>query len=58
MPTYNYVCETCEEEQEVVHSIKEQPEIKCEKCNSIMKRCISMCSFMLKGGGWAKDNYK
>lgn len=58
MPTYDYACEVCGNEEELEHSIKDEPEIKCSKCNAVMKRCISKTSFILQGGGWAKDNYK
>ena len=58
MPTYDYACEDCSSEEEQVHSITETPEFYCSKCGGKMKRCISKTEFVLKGGGWAKDNYK
>ena len=56
MPRYDYECEPCEIRHEVIHSIKEDPEIKCE-CGSAMQRIISGGGgFVLKGWGWAGKN--
>ena len=34
MPTYNYICEKCENIQEEYHMMSEDPKIKCNKCGS------------------------
>lgn len=63
MPTYAYHCDF-HKEFEVQQSIKDPPLQECPKCkeNGVKsnppKRLISLSSFHLKGGGWAKDNYK
>jgi len=43
MPTYDYKCNSCGFIDEVVHSIKEDPEIQCSNCKSSdkMERLIS-----------------
>lgn len=41
MARYDYKCEKCDLVFEVVHSINEDPIIKCEKCSSKTKRLIS-----------------
>jgi putative FmdB family regulatory protein len=62
MPTYIYLCET-HGEFEAVHSITEQL-MECSLCKETgvtskpPKRLIASTSFVLVGGGWAKDNYK
>ena len=38
MPRYDYKCRSCSYTFEVVHSIKEDPKIKCKKCNKICER--------------------
>lgn len=53
MAVYDYKCDKCDNVQEEMHSIKETPEIKCEKCQSNMTRCISGgTGFILKGDGF------
>ena len=57
MPTYEYGCRECGNIDEVVHSIKKSPEIKCSKCSEngkevVMERLISQNygGFIFKGG--------
>lgn len=38
--TYQYICKACKNIQDQVHSINEDPEIKCEKCQEIMKKYV------------------
>lgn len=61
MPQYLYECSTCGE-FEATHSIKEEltecPQCKEHKRESTVKRLIAMSSFILVGGGWAKEGYK
>lgn len=33
-------------------------EIECEKCNEPLIKIFPLSSFILKGDGWARDNYK
>lgn len=63
MPTYCYYCEVCDEEFEVVQSIKDESLEECPICKENgkkpipPKRLISKTSFQLKGQCWAKDSY-
>lgn len=59
MPIYQYKCETCDLEFEEVRAIKDPPLEKCQRpeCKGKPKRLISRTSFVLNGGGWAKDGY-
>jgi len=58
MPTYQYHCETCDTYFEYFKSMNaDKP--NCIVCNSeITKQVITGISFILKGGGWAKDLYE
>jgi len=62
MPTYLYSCEQCNQQFEVEHKMSEELE-ECPKCKenglplSKPKRLISATSFVLNGGGWAKEGY-
>jgi len=56
--TYEYHCKFCGHEFETVQSIKDNPLEKCPRCNSnTLQRLISVSTFVLKGEGWAADNY-
>jgi len=56
MPLYEWSCNCCGVEREVLQRYDDPPPI-CETCLYEMKKKISVSSFSLKGGGWASDNY-
>ncbi|RKX67080.1 MAG: zinc ribbon domain-containing protein [Tenericutes bacterium] len=56
MPLYDIRCEACGDEKEVFLKLTERTP-KCASCGSNMKKVISSTTFILKGKGWAKDNY-
>jgi putative FmdB family regulatory protein len=57
--TYDYFCKSCEKNFEFEQSIKDDPLTVCPKCgaDSSVKRLITGGGFVLKGRGWAADNY-
>ena len=58
MPIYEYYCDDCGYEFEVMQRITESPIRKCEKCGKLKaKRSISRTSFVLKGSGWYVTDY-
>jgi putative FmdB family regulatory protein len=58
MPVYEYECESCKNKWEQEQSIKDPAIEKCPKCKKKKaKRLISSTSFVLAGGGWAKEGY-
>jgi putative FmdB family regulatory protein len=58
MPIYEYYCESCGHEFEVIQKITEKPINKCERCGKpTAKRSISRTSFVLKGSGWYVTDY-
>ena len=64
MPMYEYECEKCHRTFEVEQKITEPKLTTCVltlesvPCEGEVKRLISgPGSFVLKGGGWAKDGY-
>lgn len=62
MPTYEYCCLN-HGNFEIKQSIHDEPLQKCPECekegikSEPPKKLISVSSFQLVGGGWAKDNY-
>jgi putative FmdB family regulatory protein len=59
MPLYVYKCNECGfDEYEVIQRITAKPLVKCPQCHKdTLVRKIQATSFVLKGGGWAKDGY-
>lgn len=59
MPTYEYKCLCCRHEFEATQSIKDAVGVTCPACLIwCVNRLVSGgTSFLLKGGGWAADNY-
>lgn len=58
MPTYEYLCTSCENQWEEIQKISEDPLKVCPKCGKdTAKRQISGGNFILKGGGWYADLY-
>lgn len=58
MPIYEYICENCNEELEVIQKVADKPISLCPSCNQQgLKKKTSMSAFHLKGGGWYKDGY-
>jgi len=58
MPIYEYICNQCDEELEVIRKISESSLKECPRCHedTLVKK-TSMSAFHLKGGGWYKDGY-
>jgi len=46
-------CNKCDYEKEMWRDINEVIEIKCDKCDGIMKKIFVSLTFSLKGFGWA-----
>ena len=56
MPTYEYLCTSCQNAWEEIQKISEKPIEVCPSCGkSTAKRQISGGNFILKGGGWYAD---
>ena len=66
MPLYEYKCERCGHQAEYLMGYDTPPPL-CEVCDQNlngadpvepgMKKLVSRSSFVLKGSGWACDNY-
>lgn len=59
MPIYIYECPKCKTQKEIFHTSSGTGPITwwCNRCNVEAKRIIAPTNFVLKGDGWAKDNY-
>ncbi len=59
MPIYEYTCEKCDAQVDVLQKMDEPGPPKCSNCGAegSMARKVSRTSFVLKGGGWYSDLY-
>jgi putative FmdB family regulatory protein len=57
MPIYEYKCEDCAKQLEIIQKISDAPPEKCSDCGGKLFKLISNSSFVLKGSGWYADGY-
>jgi putative FmdB family regulatory protein len=59
MPIYEYQCEACGHQHEVLQKISDDPLTTCPKCgNDALKKMISAAGFRLSGNGWYETDFK
>jgi putative FmdB family regulatory protein len=59
MPFYEYQCQSCQHQIEVLQKISDPPLRKCPECGKQkLQRLISAPVFRLKGGGWYETDFK
>lgn len=60
MPTYDYICLSCGQEQEIFHSIHEKLDRRCTECKEgVLEKQISRTSgIIFKGSGFYETDYK
>lgn len=57
MPIYEYQCDNCHRQFEIIQRMTEPLLSTCEKCGGHVRRLISQTSFVLKGSGWYVTDY-
>jgi len=57
MPVYEFACNKCGKRSEVLVKLGTKKEPVCDMCGKPMKKVMSAPAFILKGSGWARDNY-
>jgi putative FmdB family regulatory protein len=59
MPIYEYRCEECGQDQEVLQKVSEPPLTECPACGKpALKKQLSAAGFQLKGSGWYATDFK
>lgn len=59
MPIYEYQCQGCGEQLEVLQKLSDAPLEKCPACGELsLKKKVSAAAFRLKGGGWYETDFK
>lgn len=57
MPIYEYQCQDCSKQHELIVRHNENPLTVCPDCGGQMKKLISRTTFVLKGTGWYVTDY-
>ena len=59
MPIYEYQCESCNHELEVLQKLSDAALVDCPACGKAsLKKQISAAGFRLAGGGWYETDFK
>ena len=59
MPIYEYRCESCEHQFDIIQKISDKKLTLCEKCNKHkLKKLVTSAGFKLKGTGWYETDFK
>jgi len=56
VPTYEYQCEACTHQFEVVQSFSDAPIEACEKCGGQVRKIYSNVGVVFKGSGFYKTD--
>lgn len=57
MPLYEYQCEQCGEQFEVMQKFSDEPLTRHEKCGGVVHRLLSAPALQFKGSGWYITDY-
>ncbi|MEE9614840.1 MAG: FmdB family zinc ribbon protein [Thermodesulfobacteriota bacterium] len=57
MPIYEYRCNECGKEFEMIQKFSDDPLTECIHCSGSVDKLISKSSFHLKGSGWYATDY-
>jgi putative FmdB family regulatory protein len=57
MPIYEYRCEKCGNQFEIIQKFSDRPLKACPSCKGKLTKLISQTAFQLKGSGWYVTDY-
>lgn len=58
MPIYEYKCDKCQHQFELIQKVDAATKTICSKCSGQASRIVSSTSFQLKGTGWYATDFK
>lgn len=59
MPIYEYECQKCHHQFELMQKMNDEPVKQCPKCfQNTVVRMVSAAGFQLKGSGWYQTDFK
>jgi putative FmdB family regulatory protein len=57
MPLYEYLCDACGRQFEVIRKFSDPPLDKCPTCGGPVQKLMSSPAFQFKGSGWYITDY-
>lgn len=57
MPIYEYLCEKCSHQFELIQKFSDPPVTECPECKGNLRKLISSPGIMFKGSGWYVTDY-
>jgi putative FmdB family regulatory protein len=57
VPIYEYACETCKHQFELIQKFSDTPITECPLCKGPVRKLISSPGIMFKGTGWYVTDY-
>jgi putative FmdB family regulatory protein len=57
MPLYEYKCDACGHQFEVIQKFSDPPVEKCPKCAGAVTKLISSSAIQFRGSGWYVTDY-
>ena len=59
MPIYEYQCQSCGHQFDVIQKVSDEKLTICPKCNEKkLKKLVTSAAFKLKGTGWYETDFK
>lgn len=59
MPIYEYSCQACGAETEILQKVSDSPATDCPACGkAALSKTISAAGFRLSGSGWYETDFK
>jgi putative FmdB family regulatory protein len=59
MPIYEYKCDACGNQHEVIQKISDAPLVECPSCGQPkLRKLVSAAGFRLSGFGWYETDFK
>ncbi len=59
MPIYEYKCDQCDHQLEMLQKISDYPAKTCPECGEdSLRKLVSAAAFKLKGTGWYETDFK
>ncbi|MBI2383162.1 MAG: zinc ribbon domain-containing protein [Gammaproteobacteria bacterium] len=59
MPIYEYHCQSCGHETEIMHRMSDPSPTECPQCKAqSLTKVVSAAGFRLGGGGWYETDFK
>jgi|TARA_B100000959_G_C14659843_1_gene491946 putative FmdB family regulatory protein len=59
VPIYEYKCDKCNHQFEILQKVNDEPAKTCPKCNADrLRKLVSAAAFKLKGTGWYETDFK